>query len=653
LDFLEADRENSKFQTPNPKQSPRSKHQAPEKLQTSNSDLSERFLALIALLADTSFVIKLKTTMSFFRFCVLPLLCLLAGCGKSPAPKPAAAAAHPLPSAPLVSQAEPGQPGGRFTIALPFSPKTLNPLLAGDGLSDNILRLLHASLVNLNWLTQEPGPGLAESWSVEADQKTWTFKLRRGVFWSDGKPFNADDVLFTWNEIMYNPDINKGTYNVFRINGKNFEVTRVDDYTVRVVTPEVFTPFLEFFGTVWILPRHALQDATRERRFLSAYDLRTAPQKIVGCGPFRVKQIDRGASILLERNPEYWVTDKQGRRLPYFEEVLFVFGGGKGSDAMLFANGKSDAYEILRPELLEAFQEASTNAHFRIVELGIGSEREFFWFNQNTNSTPDGKPIVNPVKLKWFRNQKFRQAISCSIDRERMARDVYQGRAQAIYDFISSDNRKWNNPNVPRFAFDPAKARALLAEIGIQDRNNDGLVEDADGNVVEITLLSNTGNPARDKAARMIQEDLKKIGIKLNYEPIEFEALRERIDNNFNYEAALMGLGGGGIDPASQMNVLKSNEDLHQWFPLQKTPSTDWEARIDALMDGQMHTLDFAQRKKAFDEVQVILAEQAPMLYTVSPLTYSAIRSDLGNLRPSVLTPYRVTWNMEELYFKK
>src|SRR4029077_4366424 len=215
---------------------------------------------LIALLVGASFVIKLETTMSFLRFWIPTLLCLVVGCGKSAAPKSPAAAAHPLPPTPLVSQAEPGQPGGRFTIALAFSPKTLNPLQAGDGLSANIIRLLHASLVNLNWLNQEPGPGLAESWSVESDQKTWTFKLRRGVYWSDRQPFNADDVLFTWNEVMYNPDINKGTYNVFRINGKNFEITKVDDYTVRVVTPEVFAPFLEFFGTVWILPQHALQD---------------------------------------------------------------------------------------------------------------------------------------------------------------------------------------------------------------------------------------------------------------------------------------------------------------------------------------------------------------------------------------------------------
>lgn len=589
--------------------------------------------------------------MSFLRISAAVLLCFVAGCSKPAASKPPVIA-HPLPNQPLISQAEPGQPGGRFTIALPFSPKTLNPLLAGDGMSDNIIRLLHGSLINLNWLNQEPGPGLAESWSVEADQKTWTFKLRRGVYWSDGKPLGADDVIFTWNEIMYNPEINKATYNVFRINGKNFEVTKADDYTVRVVTPDVFAPFLEFFGTVWILPKHILEDAIRERRFLSAYDLRTSPQKIVGCGPFRVKQIDRGA-VTLERNPEYWVTDKQGRRLPYFDEVIFESGVGRGMDARRFLDGKDNAYEILRPELLDAFKEASTNGHFRILELGIGSEREFFWFNQNTNKTPDGKAIVEPAKLKWFRNQKFRQAISCSIDRERMARDVYQGRAKAVYDFVSTDNQKWNNPNVPRLAFDPARARALLAEIGIHDRNNDGNLEDGEGKPIEFTLFSNKENPARDKAARMIQEDLKKIGIKVNYEPIEFEALRERIDIAFNYEAALMGLGGGGIDPASQMNVLISSEDLHQWFPLQKTPSTDWEARIDGLMETQMHTLDFAQRKKAFDEVQVILAEEAPMLYTVSPLTYAAIRSDIGNVRPSVLTPYRVTWNMEELYFKK
>jgi len=575
----------------------------------------------------------------------------LAGCGKSNSSRPTVA--HPLPPSPLVAQSEPGQPGGRFTIALTTDPKTFNPLVAIDMGSDAIVRLLFGSLINLNWLTQEPGPGLAESWVVTEDGKAWTFKLRQGVHWSDGQLFTADDVVFTWNELMYNPDINRFTYDLFRINGKNFKVARVDDFTVSVVTPDVFAPFLEFFGGVTILPRHALEKAVRERQFPGAFRAGTPANKIVGCGPYRLKQFQPGKFTLLERNPEYWVADKQGRRLPYFNEVIFPVGGGPGTDALLFLNGKSDAYDVVRSELFDQFQQASTNGHFQLLELGAGMERDLLWFNQNTGTNSFGKPFVNPVKLKWFRNKKFRQAISCAIDRERIVRDVYRGRAQPSYAFISAENRKWNNPTVAKYGFDLEKARGLLAEAGIQDRDHDGVARDAEGNAVEITMQSNSNNPQRQKAAVVIQEDLRKLGIKLDCGTIDFNSLREKIDVSFDYECALMGLGGGGTDPASQMNVLKSGEDLHQWFPQQKTPSTDWEARVDALMEAQMRTLDFAQRKKAFDEVQAILAEELPMIYTISPFAYAAIRPDVANLRPSILTPYRVTWNLEELYFKK
>jgi peptide/nickel transport system substrate-binding protein len=151
----------------------------------------------------------------------------------------------------------------------------------------------------------------------------------------------------------------------------------------------------------------------------------------------------------------------------------------------------------------------------------------------------------------------------------------------------------------------------------------------------------------------LIVEDLKNLGVKLVFEPVDFKALIEKINSSFDYECALMGLGGGGVDPSSQINVLRSTDELHQWFPFQKTPSTPWEARIDQLMDTQLKTLDFNERKKAFDEVQAILAEELPMIYTVAPYSYAAVRTGIANLRQSVLTPYRVTWNLEELYFKK
>ncbi len=577
------------------------------------------------------------------------LLIVTAGCGKLSAPAPPAG--HPLP-APLVARCEPGQPGGRLTLVIPAPPRTFNPLLAEDNASDEVVRMIFGSLVKLDWTTQEVGPGLAESWSVGPDGKTWTFKLRPGLRWSDGQPLTVDDVVFTWNEVMYNPDMNRITYDLFRVGGTNFAVSKVDDLTVRVVTPEVYAPFVEYFGGVPILPKHAIGEAVQTRRFLWVYPINARPQQVVGCGPYRVKQSQPDQFVLLERNPEYWEVDRQGRRLPYFDEVMLV-AVNSGAPALLFLEGKSDLIEQARPENYAQFKSADAGGKFRLLDLGVGTEREFLWFNLNTGANTNGQPLVNPAKLKWFQNKKFRQAVACAVDRERLVREVYGGRAQPIYGFISTENQKWNNPNVPRYAYDPARARALLSEAGLQDRNGDGALEDAEGHVVEFAINSNTGNAPREKCAAIIVEDLRKLGFKVTFQPVEFRALVEKINATFDYECVLMGLGGGGVDPASQINVLKSGEYLHQWFPNQKTPATDWEARMDALMDAQMRTLDFTGRKKDFDEVQVILAEELPMIYTVAPFHFVVTRPDLANVRPTVLTPYRVTWNVEELYFKK
>jgi len=591
------------------------------------------------------------TALSFSRVAWLGFFLALAGCGKQSNSKPHEG--HPLPPSPLIAKCEPGQAGGCFVIASAASPNTFNPLFSTSSASDGIARLIFGSLVHLDMVTQEPGPGLAESWSVAADQKTWTFKLRQGVRWSDGQPLTADDVVFTWNDIMYNPEFNRITFELFRIGGRNFAVSKEDDVTVRVVTPEVFAPFIEFFGSVPILPKHVLEGAVKEKVFPIAYSIKTRPDRIVGCGPYRMKEFRLGQFTLLERNPEYWVVDRQGRRLPYFDEVKVIDSRSPAAEAGLFLDGKSDVFETVRAENSGQFKQASAGGRFQLVELGVSAERDFLWFNQNTGTNAAGNPIVNPAKLQWFRNKKFRQAISCAIDRERIVREVYGGRAQAIYGFISMENPKWNDPNIPRYSFDLARARALLGEIGIQGRKGDGVMVDTGGTPVEIVFCSNTGNPLRTKAAVMIQEDLGKIGLKVVHLPVDFRSLLMRINMTFDYEGALMGLGGGGGDPASQINVLRSSEEMHQWFPFQKTPSTDWEARIDLLMDAQMRTLDFTQRKKDFDEVQGILAEELPMIYTVSPFAYSGIRLGVGNLRPAVLSPYHVTWNLEELYFKK
>ncbi|HTR41974.1 MAG TPA: ABC transporter substrate-binding protein, partial [Pseudomonadales bacterium] len=285
----------------------------------------------------------------------------------------------------------------------------------------------------------------------------------------------------------------------------------------------------------------------------------------------------------------------------------------------------------------------------------VGLEMSFFWFNQNTETnSKTGKPYVDPKKLKWFRNTKFRQAVSYAINREAIAQSVFSGRAVPAYGPETSGDPMWQNTNTPTYPYNPGKALELLKEIGIEKRNGDDFLTDSNGNKIEFVFNTNVENESRKKSALLIVDDLQKLGMKAILQPIEFNSLVTKIDDTYDYDCILMGLApGSATDPGNGMNVYKSSGFTHNWFPQQKTPSTPWEARIDQLMDAQMQTLDYNERKKYYDEVQEIIVEQQPMIFTVTPMYYAAIHSDVGNVRPTVIGGYRATWNVEELYLKK
>jgi peptide/nickel transport system substrate-binding protein len=579
---------------------------------------------------------------------------MLCGCGGKNESPSSPTANIPLPDPPLIAPCEPGIRGGRLVVAAVGDPKTFNPITANESSSQDIFRFLFNPLVNFDQPSQQAIPGLAESWSVAADQKTWTFKLRKGLLWSDGQPLTADDVVFTFNDVVYNTNIVNVTADGVRENGKNFVVSKVDDSTVQIVTPDVYAPMMDAIYNVYILPRHKLAQSVANNGFTAAYGVDSNPQDVVGSGPFRLKQYKSGESTLLERNPYFWEVDKKGQRLPYFDNIIYTVVPDMKTISLRFLNGESDVNEVVLPDQYDHYKEESAKGRFQLLDLGVGPERGFLWFNENTNvNAKTGKPCVEPKKQKWFRNQKFRQAVSFAIDRESIVKAIYSGRGVPNYGFETAANAKWRNTNVMQYPFSLDKARALLAEIGIKDKDADGYLKDSDGNTVEFVFNTNVGNEMREKAGLMIQEDLKQLGLKVTFQPVEFNSLIDRIDVSYDYDCILLSLGGSGADPANGLNVMLSSGFTHQWFPRQKTPSTDWEARIDYLMDANLKTLDFSLRKKYYDEVQSILSEQVPMIYTTSPISYAAARSDLRNLRPTVQSYYRVTWNAEELYFKK
>jgi peptide/nickel transport system substrate-binding protein len=577
------------------------------------------------------------------------------GCGKKSETAPEkSAASYPLPDPPVVVDCEPGNLGGRLVISEVGDPKTFDPITANEQSSQDIYRLMFWTLLNFDSPTQEVKPGLAESWTNSSDGRTWTFKLRKGLCWSDGEPLTADDVVFTCNDVIFNPKIDNVTRDAFIIDGKPFTVTKIDDLTVQVVTPEVYAPFLATFAAgVQILPRHILAKAVADGTFASAYGINSDPASVVGSGPYRLKEYKTAQYTRLERNPYFLEVDKKGQRLPYFDDVIFTVVPNMNALSLRFLSGESDADDFIYPYEYEHFKTEEQKGKFKLLEPGIGLEMSFFWFNENTNvNVKTGQPIVDPKKLKWFRNTKFRQACSYVIDRESIIKSVYSGRGIPAYGYDTPGNKKWFNPNIQKYPYDLDKAKALLKEIGIEKRNGDDFATDADGNRIEFVLNSNTGNESRAKVAVLIAHDLQELGFKVTFQPVEFNTLVTKIDDTYDYECVLLGLYSTGTDPSLGMNVIKSSGYTHQWFPRQKTPATDWEARIDYLMDAQSKTLDFAERKKDYDEVQAILAEQQPMIFTVTPMYYAAIRADVGNVRPTALTLYRGTWNLEELFFK-
>jgi len=582
----------------------------------------------------------------------------LCGCGKKTETTPSgmSAASYPLPDPPVVVNCTPGIQGGRLIISELGDPKTFNYITANEESSIDICRFMFWSLLNLDEPTQKVKPGLAEFWTNSPDGETWTFRLRKNLHWSDGAPLTADDVAFTWNDVIYNTNIDNVTRDSFIIGGKKFKITKVDDLTIRVETPVVYAPFLETFGAgVPIIPKHILEQSVTNGTFTSAYSVNWKPKDIVGSGPYRLKEYKAAQYTILERNPYFLEVDKNNTRLPYFDNVIFTVVPSFDAIALRLLSGEADVDDIVRPMDYDRFKEAEDKGKITLLDPGIGLEMTFLCFNQNTNvNAKTGRPLVDPKKLKWFRDTRFRQAISCAINRDVIVKTAYAGRAVPTYGFDTPGDKKWFNPNIRTYPHDPARALELLQQMGIEKRNGDEFLTDSNGNKIEFVLNANTGSTVADKCCLLVSDDLKKLGINVIYQPIEFNTLIDKLYNTGDYECAFSALGSGSVvDPSGSMNVLKSSGFTHDWFPRQKTPSTDWEARIDALMDAQLKTLDYQERKRDFDEVQEIMAEQQPLIFTVTPIYYAAIRPDIANTRPTALGGYRATWNVEELYYKK
>ncbi|MCU1336765.1 MAG: hypothetical protein JWO19_2346, partial [Bryobacterales bacterium] len=296
--------------------------------------------------------------------------------------------------------------------------------------------------------------------------------------------------------------------------------------------------------------------------------------------------------------------------------------------------------QLINTLAAEHFDRLAAQSPQSVYDAGPGMDSEFLWFNQAPAS-----PIAS-YKKAWFRSMAFRRAVSDAINREDISRIVYKGHARPAIGPVSPANRVWFNTGLKAPSYRPQEALRSLQQAGFQLTG--GVLRDSGGHPVEFNIMTNSGNKYRERMAAMMNQDLAKIGIKLNVATLDFPSVLERMNRTLDYDACLLGLVNVDLDPNMQMNMWLSSSSMHAWSPKQVKPETPWEEEIDRLMRLQASQLDTKKRKAAFDRVQQIIVEQAPIIYLVNKNVLAAMSPAVKNGHPVVLRP-QTFWNAEQL----
>jgi peptide/nickel transport system substrate-binding protein len=541
-----------------------------------------------------------------------------------------------------------GTRGGNLVASIRTDPANFSRLFASGMANAIVSDQLSADLVHINRQSYELEPSLATRWEAEKDGRTYTVHLRRGLRFSDGSPFTADDVVFTLNALQ-DPRLESSIADQLRVDGKFPAVTRIDANTVRIVLPRPVGTGLRAFDSIPILPRNRLLKSWQDGTLAQAWSPSVAPGEVSGLGPFRLREYQRGIRIVFERNPYYWKKDKAGQTLPYLDTLTLVILQDRNAEALRFQAGEIDLLGAMSPEHFVSLRGSDRAKDYSLQDLGPGLGMDFLWFNLNSGKNPAGAPLLDPEKRAVFEQASFRRAVSGVLNRDGMVRSLLLNLGTPQYGPISSGNKIWHQGGPRPAAPDVKQAKALLAQIGLKEADANGiLLYGTRRRPLEFVLLTDRGNATRENTAEIIKQDLTQIGVRVNIQLLLQNEVASRFMGSFEYEAILFGLTPTDVVPDLQTDLWYSKGRFHFWHPNQSVPSTPWEAEIDALIGRMVQSLDSAARKNFFLQVQEIWAKQMPAIATMAPNILVGWNKTVGNVRPTILVPY-LLWNTEEL----
>jgi peptide/nickel transport system substrate-binding protein len=544
-------------------------------------------------------------------------------------------------------------------------PKTFNFVLQQE--SNDVLPLINEGLITENGETGKIEPALAESWKVSPDGKQIIYTLKENLKWSDGQPLTVDDVVFTYMDVVLNKSIPTDSRDVLRVgkSGALPTVRKLDDRRVEFSIPEPFAPFLRVTGLP-LLPKHILQKSVETKNskgkpnFLSVWGVDTKPlSNIVVAGAYVIDNYRVGERVTLKRNPYYWRRGSKGEIQPVIERIVIQVVENTDTDLLQFRSGGIDVTGVT-PDYFSLLKREEKKRGFKIYDGGPSLNTLFASFNLNKGRDAKGKPFVDPIKSKWFNTVEFRQAIAYSIDRRKMLNNIYQGLGDLQHSMIGVQSPYYLSPKEGLKTYDYSldKAKALLLKAGFKYNAQNELL-DAQGHRVRFSLITNAGNKIREALGAQIKQDLSKIGIQVDFNPMAFNSLLEKISHSKQWDCLLLGFAGGGVEPNSSFNIWATDGGIHQFNqgptpgepPIEGREVSDWEKKISDLYIQGAQELNDAKRKVIYAEAQQLIQENLPFIYLITPLSFEAVRDRIQNVKYSALGGS--LWNLYELKIKE
>ena len=525
-----------------------------------------------------------------------------------------------------------GKKGGVWNASLDSDPKTFNIYIAErDATSNALVSYLLEELVDYDANKREWIPKAA-SFKIETDKEKDTltvhYTLRDDMYWTwpcnDRKiPVSADDVVWYYNEVQGNVQFASSGYTgqfVTMADGseRHIECIKTGEKTFDFIFPRIVADPILATNTI-LIPHFVYKDAMEKNGVQGVKDLFAVNidvKELPSCGMWYLTEYTPGQRLVYCRNENYWQKDERGISIPYREKMIFQIIGEENTSYLLFKEGKLD-YHSPKPEQLSEMINDSKDIY--TVYNAEGSYGAPLWsFNQN----PQNK---NENYYRWFTKKQFRQAMSCILNRDRIALQVYRGLASAKLDFFSEINPYYNPKIKLKYLYDLEHARKLLESIGIKMDSN-GIMRDEKNIPIEFDLTVVSGVSIYSDIASIIADEASKIGIKINIRQTDFQKLVEMLTSTYDWQSLMVGLGSNAF-PSQGSNVWPSKGNLHLWYPLQKEPATDWEERLDYVYNEGSYTIDRDKAQKLWDEENEIILEQCPVIYLMQSKSFFALNN--------------------------